>query len=151
MRHTSLRWLGVAVLVVGLLSSCGDGGAGPSATPIDVEGAWNWSMTNVSGGGLSCSVLNGNLSLNQSNNAFTGTYDGNLRCVASGQTVIDVQTSGAVVNGVVQGSGVRFDLDTQDFHLTGTVSGNSMSGTVTLRFDTGSSVVTMSGNWLASR
>ena len=61
--------------------------------------------------------------------------------------------SGSVVNGSVSGNTVNFDLDTQDFHHTGTLSGNSMSGTATWTFDLGAPVgeVTLSGNWSASK
>jgi len=45
---------------------------------------------------------------------------------------------------------VEFDLDTQDAHQSGSVSGNSMSGTAQWRFDLGGGqIVTLNGNWSA--
>jgi hypothetical protein len=45
------------------------------------------------------------------------------------------------------------DFDTPDFHLTGNVSGNSMSGTVRVETEYGqpTGVVVLNGNWDAER
>jgi hypothetical protein len=50
---------------------------------------------------------------------------------------------------MVNGSQVTFNLATSDAAQTGTVSGNSMSGTAHWRLDLGSpyGVVTLDGNW----
>jgi hypothetical protein len=52
----------------------------------------------------------------------------------------------------VNGTTVSFDLDGPEFHLTGTVSGDTMEGTGTWEFfglETG--VVTLTGTWEATR
>jgi hypothetical protein len=61
--------------------------------------------------------------------------------------------SGPILNGSINGSSVSMDLDTPQFHLSGNVSGSSMSGTVRLETDFGqpTGVVVLNGNWAAER
>jgi len=42
-----------------------------------------------------------------------------------------------IANGQVSGNAVQFDIGTSDLDNAGTLSGNSMSGTLTLRIATG--------------
>jgi hypothetical protein len=129
----------------------GDDSTGPSQA--NVGGAWTLSATNLSGQGVSCNLGNTPVTLSQSGSTFTGSYGpGTITCIAGGQSA-SVGTQGTIVNGVVSGNGVQFDLDTQDFHHIGTISGNSMSGTARWSFDLGGGigVVTRNGNWAAAR
>lgn len=65
--------------------------------------------------------------------------------------VDDTLPGSVVVNGLVNGNNVQFDIETSDYRNTGTVSGSSMSGTVSIRLDLGDEVVTLAGNWAAAR
>ncbi len=142
------------LLTLVLVSVAGCGGEQPLAASPEIPsiaGTWTFNASNLSGGGFSCDAFAYRLSVNQSGTTFTGSYsDGTIRCTEDGKTFeVGPGLTGTIVNGTVTESGsVGFDLDTQDFHQTGTVSGDSMSGTATWRFDfTG----ILSGSWTASR
>jgi len=148
-----IRTAVLGTVVALLVAGCGgDDSTGPSNA--DVAGTWTLAVSNMSGGGISCtSNTPFPLTLSQSGTTFNGTYGaGNVTCVGGGES-ITFTASGSVVNGSVSGNTVNFDLDTQDFHHTGTLNGNSMSGTATWTFDLGAPVgeVTLSGNWSASK
>jgi len=155
-----VRTLAVALVVgltVGLNSGCGgDSGAGPMApagpsTP-QIGGVWTYSASNVAGGGASCTVTNLRLTLVPTGTTFTGTYSGgSMVCSGNGQTVTLGPFQGTVANGTLNGTGVSFDLDTQDWRSTGSVNGSSMSGQVTVRVDLGQGAITLKGNWSAAR
>jgi hypothetical protein len=142
--------LGMA-LVLGVSACGGDDATGPSNA--DVAGAWTFNASNLSGSGVSCNLSSTPLTLTSSGTTFSGSYGpGTFTCVAGGQSV-GGQIQGTIVNGTIDGNAVAFDLDTQDFHQTGTVGGSSMSGTARWTFDLGGStgVVVLNGNWAAAR
>ena len=89
----------------------------------------------------------------QTDTTFTGTHSGGtITCSATIGSVSDVLVTGTVVNGTIDAAGnIRFDLDTPDYRLTGTVSGNGMSGTATAKLTVGGSTITLTGDWTASR
>lgn len=135
-----------------LLAACGGDATGP--TQANVGGVWSLSLTNLSGSGISCSTSGTTMTLSQTGTTFSGSYGGgSITCFGSGESFSSPFGSGSVVNGVVSGYNVSFDLDSPDFALTGTESGASMSGTCTLRADLGApyGVITLSGNWGAAR
>ena len=140
------------LFVAAFLGACGgDDSTGPSQASI--AGAWTLSATNVSGQGVSCNLNNTPVTINQSGSTFTGTYGpGTVTCLAGAESV-SFPVQGTVVNGTLNGNSVQFDLDTQDIHHVGTLSGNSMSGTVQWTIDFGGDigVVTLSGNWSAAK
>jgi hypothetical protein len=142
------------VALFGLLACGGDSNTGPS-TSANVSGTWSASVSNMSGGGISCSSTDATLlTLNQTGTTFSGTYSGGeLTCAGPGGTSSGPIGSGSVVNGQVSGNDLSFDLDTPDFHLTGTVNGASLSGTARWRIDFGAptGVVTLNGNWGAAK
>ncbi len=141
--------LTLAVSLIGGLTLFACGGEQPQTAPPEIPsiaGTWTFNASNLSGGGFSCDALAYRLSVNQSGTTFTGSYSGGtIRCTGDGKTVEAGPLTGTIVNGTVTESGsVSFDLDTQDFHQTGTVSGDSMSGTATWRFDFSG---ILSGSW----
>ena len=144
----------VLALAIALVGCGGDDNSGPS-TPANVAGAWTASLSNLSGGGVSCSSsAPTQLSLDQTGSTFTGSYQGGeMTCIGPGGTSSFAITPGTVINGTVEGNSITFDLDTPDAHQTGTVSGNSMSGTARWRLDLGApiGVLTLNGNWGAAR
>jgi hypothetical protein len=142
-------------LLTMLAFGCGGGDStGPNQT-ANVAGAWTAALSNMSGGGLSCgSSSSTTITLNQSGTTFSGGYSGGeLTCTGPGGTLSFFVGNGTVLNGQVNGSSVSFDLDTPDYHHTGTVSGTSMSGSASWRIDFGAptGVVTLNGNWGAAR
>jgi hypothetical protein len=133
------------------LVACGGDSTGPS--DANVGGAWTFTASNMSGAGVSCNLSSAPLSLTQTGTTFSGTYGAaTLSCSAGAQSTSGM-IQGVVVNGSVDGNAVEFDLDTQDFHHTGSVSGSSMSGTARWTFDFGGSigVVVLNGNWAAAK
>jgi hypothetical protein len=143
-----MRW---TVIVLLALIGCGSDSTGPSDTSI--AGTWTASLTNLSGNGVSCnSTAATTISLSQQGNSFTGSYSGGeMTCTGPGGTFANSIGNGTVLNGTLNGNSVVMDLDTPDFHLTGTVNGNSMSGTARMVVDIGSSqTITLNGNWGAA-
>lgn len=142
--------------LVGLASSIlacgGDNGTGP-VTP-DLTGSWTYGVTDLSGSGVSCTVVGTVLNIGQSGSTFSGSYSGGtVTCTGPGGTASADINGGVVVNGTVNArGGVSFELDTSDWRSTGTVTGTSMSGTVTARLNVGSGgLVLLSGSWSSSR
>jgi hypothetical protein len=146
-----MRTLAFAVIVFALTGCGGDDPTGPSNA--SVAGTWALSASNMSGQGVSCNLSSTPLVLTQSGATFSGTYGpGTLTCQAGSQSVGGT-VQGVVVNGAVSGNAIAFDLDTQDYHHTGSLSGASMSGTARWTYDFGGSigVVVLNGNWAAAR
>jgi hypothetical protein len=134
-----------------LVSACGGSdSSGPSdpPAPLNVAGSWNATWANMNGGGSSCFVTGGQLNISQSVANFTGTYTVQ-HFVCDG---FDFgATSGTIVNGTLNGNAVGFDLDNQALHQTGTVSGNSMSGSAIWTTSVQGVTITLNGTWSASR
>jgi hypothetical protein len=141
------------IVLIGLMACGGDDNSGPSTA--DVNGDWDASLSNMSGSGIACSSITPTvLTLTGTGTTFSGTYNGGqLTCSGPGGTFTETIGSGSVINGQVNGSNLSFDLDTPDFHHTGTVSESSMSGTARWTIDFGSpiGVVELNGNWGASQ
>ncbi len=144
------------LLLIPVFLACGDDGGdimGPSIP--SVAGPWAYDASSLNGSGLSCNVSGTSLVFTQSGGTLTGSHSGGtISCAGPTGTVSLPVGSGTIVNGSVTSAGaVSFDLDTQDWRNTGTLSGNSISGTATVRIDLGSptGVVTLSGNFSAAR
>ena len=133
--------------MVALLSACS---ASDSTGPknANVSGSWGYTATNLTGSGLSCSISNVTMTVNQTGTTFSGSYSsGTLNCGTLGGGNF---TGGTVVTGTVSGNGVSFNFDTQDWNNTGTISGTSMSGTATMRVVlTGGQPLILTGNFSA--
>ena len=119
-----------------------------STGPVSVNGQWTYNASNLTTGSFTCNVSGTTLSITQSGGTFSGTYSGGtLTCNGSTANV----GSGTVVSGTLAGSGVTFNFDTPDWHNTGTVSGASMSGNVTVRLVSGGTTYVLNGTWAASK
>jgi hypothetical protein len=142
-----------SIMVLGALACGGDDRTGPGST--DVTGTWSASLSEMTGSGVSCnSTSPTQLVLNQTGASFSGSYqEGELFCSAPGSTGPVAVGLGSVTNGTVTGRNIAFDLDTPDFHHTGTAIGTSMSGTATWTIDFGLplGMVTLNGSWTASK
>jgi hypothetical protein len=147
-----MRSLAFIVLALAALTGCGGGDStGPSNA--NVGGTWTLTMSNLSGQGVSCSLGSTPLTITQSGTTFSGSYGpGTITCSAGSQST-DISVQGIIVNGTIDGNAVTFDMDTQDFHQTGSVAGTSMSGTARWTFDLGGSIgiVVLNRNWAAAK
>lgn len=136
-----------------LATACGGGDNLAGPTHADVGGAWRITFTNMTGSGATCNTNSGNLTLTHSSaTAFGGTYGPvTVTCVA-GVEELSGSFQGSVANGAVNGSSVQFDLDNEDVHQTGTVTGSSMSGSSRWDLDLGSGqAVLLDGTWSAAK
>lgn len=147
-----------SLLILGSLVGCGGDSMGPEGTSLpQVGGSWTYAAPNMTGtlsGGASvtCSFSNVPITISQTGSTFTGsTNGGSFICSAVG--VSDGGTFGSriVVNGELDGSDVEFDFDGPDWHHTGSINGNSMSGQATAIIETGSGSVVLRGSWSAAR
>jgi hypothetical protein len=149
-----MRTMTLGLLAILAFGCGGSDSTGPNST-ANVAGTWTASLSNMSGSGVSCSSTSATtLTLTQSNTTFSGGYSGGeLTCSGPGGTFSSFVGNGTILNGQVNGNSVSFDLDTPDFHHTGTVSGNSISGSATWLIDFGAPTgeVTLSGSWGAAR
>ena len=147
-----------------LMAGCSGDATGPDLevpTLPNVAGSWTFDPIFLSGGRMSESITSGSLTLTQSDSTFSGTYtDGVMHWMGSFGCCALGAGSGTVVNGSVTESGsITFDfhladdVDAPDWHFTGTVTGNSASGTVAFTLDHGGpiGVFTYSGDWAWSR
>jgi hypothetical protein len=137
-----MRRFGILILAA-TVSACSDS-TGPKNA--NVSGSWTYNVSNLSGGGLTCNGSGSTVTLSQTGATFTGSYSGGiLSCGVAGSVNIG---SGVVANGTVSNNAVTFNFDTQDWANTGSVSGNSIAGTTTVRLVvTGGQTVVLSGNF----
>ena len=145
-----------AVVAAILVAACGKDATSPTAPNVpsvpSVAGQWSYSTTNISAGGLTCSSSGTTLTITQQGTSFSGSYGGGtLTCSSAGGSQSAPIGTGIVLNGTISGSSVTFDLDTSDWHNGGTINGNSMSGTATIRVVVGGVLYTLTGTWGASR
>src|SRR5262245_39749722 len=142
-----------AAMVVVSVAACGDSDpSGPQNA--NVGGAWTYNATNlagsVSGVTFACNVTGSTISLTQSGTTFSGTITGGtLSCSAPGFSTSNNLSTGAVANGTVNGNAIAFDIDSPDWHHTGTLSGASISGQVLIRLIVSGTTVVLNGNFTA--
>ena len=143
-----MRCLVLAAATV-ILAACGGDSSGPG---VNVTGNWLYSVSNLSNGSLTCSSSGTTLSVSQTGTTFSGSYSGGtLTCTTPSGTSSVAIGSGTVVSGSVSGSSVSFDLDTSDWRNTGTITGGSMSGTVTVHLTINATDYILTGNFGAAR
>lgn len=138
-----------APLLLAFAVACGGDSSGPN---INLTGSWLYSTSNLSGSGLSCSSGGTTLAITHQGASFSGTYNGGtITCTGGGVTQSAGIGVGSIVSGALTGNSVTFDLDTSDWRNTGSVTGNSMSGSLTVRLVVDNVTHTLTGNWGASR
>lgn len=116
------------VIAVALSLACSDS-SGPKIA--DVSGAWSYNVTGLAGGGLSCNIGGVTVTLSQTGATFTGSFgSGVLSCGSAGTFNF---TGGTVASGTVSGNAVSFNFGTQDWVHNGTLSGNTIAGSTTVR------------------
>ncbi len=134
---------GVLVIVA---AGCGDS-TGPGAQSL--SGTWRLTHSGISAGGESCSIAGTTMVLNQSGTVFSGTYAGGI--ISCGGDVIGVLGQGIIVNGVVSGSDVEFNLDNNTWHNEGTLTASGMSGNASLMINVGAGSAQASGAFEATK
>src|SRR3954466_1941519 len=95
------------VALLSLIACGGTDNSGPSSS-ANVSGIWSASVSNMSGGGISCSSSAPTaLTLNQTGSTFSGSYSGGeLTCSGPGGTSSGPVGTGSVINGTVSGNSV---------------------------------------------
>jgi len=145
----------VVMSIALLAAALACGGESSTEPKTDVSGEWTYNATNLSGTGVACTNLEISMTLSQNGTTFSGTVlTASMSCfdpghVLTGPPIVAGVT--AVANGKLSGNRVQFDLGTQDVHNAGSLTGNSMSGTIMLRAPAGSTTVTLTGNFTAVR
>ena len=136
------------------LFACGDDSTGPDE---NLEGTWRFSYANMTGATLginvTCSVNTVDFTLTRSGSTFSGIQQGSGRivCNSAGQTT-DSQVAGeTIVNGQINGSTLTFRLGTIPGQHTGTMTGNSMTGTAQWIYTSGNLTVTLNGQFTAAK
>jgi hypothetical protein len=128
----------ILLVVLGWIPvACGSDSVAPQLT--NVAGQWSYRVEGLSDGGtVRCSMLSeGRLLLDRSAAHVEGRYaGGTIQCQGADIEEIDL-VSGSVVNGTIdrmdQGAqNVTFDLDGSSWHQTGSLSGDRMSGALTV-------------------
>jgi hypothetical protein len=135
------------------LAACGKDSSDPSqSAPPNIAGNWTYTTSNLTGSGLTCSSSGTTMTITQQDATFTGTYSGGmLTCSAVGGSASQPITGGTVVNGSLSSTTVAFDMDTPDWHNSGTISGTMMSGTTRIVATSGTTTFTLNGSFTASR
>jgi len=158
MRTRTLSTIALSIVIAA--SGCGDDGTAPPA-PLDVSGVWSYQAPDLVWGPVVCQMTGVTATLLQSDNTFSGTTTGGVIACQSGETsgsrdLVDY----AVTDGSVTGTSITFTIASleqgSDVSIThvGTVTDNSMSGTVTAQFELPppvGAVVPLTGTWSATR
>lgn len=136
-----LRRLGLACLALVVLSACGGSDGPTSPRTVDLSGTWRIAFTNLSGSGITCNTTAIDYFVTQTGTTFSATSNSTyiFTCTDGIDTVSDTATGAIISNGHVNGSAIDFDLATTSAHQTGTVTGNSVSGSSTWTLDLGGS------------
>jgi len=144
-----MRRLSVVLLAAAL--ACGGESSSTGPSNANVTGAWSASFINFAGSGITCNATGIIMQLTQTDTSFSGTYAGGTYVCKgpSGAVQVAGGGNGTIINGIVNGAAVSFDVDTPNAHYTGTVSGLSLSGqgAETLNFGGTIGLVTLSGSW----
>lgn len=142
----------LAALATLAVTACGDSSGPGSNNAPPLTGSWSYSTTNLNAIGVTCNSSGTILTITQSGSTFSGSYSGGtLSCTSSSGTLSGAIGTGVVVSGSVVGNSVSFDLDTSDWRNSGSISGNSMSGTVTVRVVVSGTPYTLTGAFGAAR
>lgn len=139
----------LAAAALPLISACGGDATSPENT---LSGRWTYSVTGASGSGISCDISRVSMNLSQSGSTLTGTTSGGLVTCSGGGKSISVDVgSDIIANGHINGNSVQFDIGTEGIHNVGMFSGNSISGTVTIRLDESDTTLLLTGSFSAVR
>lgn len=128
----------ILLVVIGCIPvACSSDSVAPQATTI--AGPWSYRVERLSSGGtVSCSMTSeATLLLGRSAARVEGRYaGGTIQCRGADVETINL-VSGLVVNGTIDrmlrgAQNVTFDLDGSSWHQTGSLTGDQMSGALTV-------------------
>jgi hypothetical protein len=149
----------ILVALACVLVACSGDSTAPQQT--GVAGQWIYRVNQLSdGGAVSCTMTSvDTLTLARSTESIAGRYSGGAINCSSGEDVETIAlVTGAVVNGTVDAmvsgaQNVSFDLDGTYWHQSGSLSGDRMSGTLTIDhgFTGRLGNLHLTGTWSASR
>jgi hypothetical protein len=149
----------ILVALACALVACGGDSTAPQQT--GVAGQWIYRVNQLTdGGAVGCTMINvDTLTLARSTESIAGRYSGGAISCRSGEDIETIaMVTGAVVNGSVDAmasgaQNVSFDLDGAFWHQTGSLSGDRMSGTLTIDhgFTGKLGNLHLRGTWTANR
>ena len=149
----------ILVALACALVACSGDSTAPQQT--GVAGQWIYRVSQLSdGGAVDCTMINvDTLTLNRSTVNIAGRYSGGAISCRSGEDMEIVGlVTGAVVNGTVEAmvsgaQNVSFDLGGAYWHQSGSLSGDRMSGTLTIDhgFTGHLGNLHLTGTWTANR
>jgi hypothetical protein len=138
-----------------LVIGCGDDPAAPAPDPL--TGSWAYQVA-AEGGGYACSVTSIALTFQRSGTIHSGTISAtgtdNLVCTSQSGTQSSAFNGTAPLADVtLEGNNVAFVIGSLagDWTHSGSVNGNTMSGSGTILLNISGSVVTLTGDWSAQR
>ena len=132
LRAFRLPLLALAAL---LTASCGADTA-VTVPGLNISGTWHYTGANIMWPTVSESCgLFADITFTQTGPTLTGgVQSGDLSCTIGGGAHEDIRLDGeAVVNGMLQGSAVQFDIGSSDIRTSGTVANDSITGHISLR------------------
>jgi hypothetical protein len=147
------------ILAATMLGACGgDNPTGPFVPP-ELAGQWQWTVTNATGSGRTCTVTGVTVTFTGTNSALTGSFAAaggqNVSCVVGGQTTLSNFSGGAALSGVtLTGAAIGFTFGSTSgpWVSTGTVTGpDGMGGSATIRLSSGGVPFPLTGTWTATR
>ena len=149
----------ILVALTCALVACSGDSTAPQQT--GVAGQWIYRINQLTdGGAVACTMISvDTLTLNRSTVSIAGTYSGGAISCRSGEDIETVGlVAGAVVNGTVEAmvsgaQNVSFDLGGAYWHQSGSLSGDRMSGTLTIDhgFTGRLGKLHLTGSWTANR
>lgn len=150
-----MRHILIAVLVIAA-TACGSGST--PTTPVtvpdaNIAGDWNLTFTNMQGGGVNCHTSAIPATITQTASTFTGSGVSawTLTCVSGTDTQSSPEDSVKITNGTVHGNTITFSLATSATTQSGTLNGDTISGTASWTLDIGNGVVTIAGQFSMTR
>jgi len=128
----------ILVLLACGLVACGGDSTAPQQ--VGVAGRWIYRVNQLSdGGAVACTMIDADtLTLDRSTERIAGTFTGGDISCRNGDDVETIaMVTGSVVNGTVEpvasgAQSVTFDLGGAYWHQTGSLTGDRMSGTLTV-------------------
>jgi hypothetical protein len=113
---------------------------------------WNYQALNLIGMGASCDITGALLVLKQTGSTLSGLYNGAaITCVSNGSHFDEGGPFGSqIYNATLSGDHVTFDMG-PGWSNQGTVSGTSISGSVTITVGHIGGAVTVTGQWTATK
>ena len=149
-------WKAAVLVVAGVwTAACGENAfvTGVLSTGANLAGRWNYNAQNVAGSGRSCNVIGVVVTIDQKGSTFTGNVTGgSVSCTEGGEVVLEYPLLDDVIaNGRINGSTVSFDIGGPEVHHTGSVSGNSLTGQLTIQADSSVNAPRLIGPYTMTR